>query len=228
MALAIVAVLAVEVARGRDVSGYGVAHSNRETVVHRDLPGRLPNLFKWTLVTMACTASVEFCVSLWASRLLRDQGHLGNAAAAASLGCIFGGMFVARLAVARWATRIDSQPIYIGSLILTLVSFLVFWTSQSGFVMTVALLLCGIGIAPHFPLGMSRAMVASGGRQDRAAAATLAMSGFASGVSPFALGALADRIGVHSAYAIVLVAVVIALAVSLQRPIHSVLSAQEA
>ena len=224
MAVAIVAVLIVEVVRGSDVSRYGVAHSAPDAGAHRDAPGALPVLFRWTLVTMACTASIEFCVSLWASRLLRDQGNLGNAAAAASLGCIFGGMFIARLVVARWATRIDSQPIYTGSLALTLVAFVVFWTAHSGVVMTIALLLCGIGIAPHFPLGMARAMVASRSRQDRAAAATLAMSGFASGVSPFALGALADQVGVHSAYAIVLVAVVVALTVAVRRPIHAVVS----
>ena len=110
---------------------------------------------------MACTASIEFCVALWASNLLRDQGGLGNAAAAASLGCIYGGVFVSRVVVARIAVRMDTQPIYAASLAVSLLAFAIFWSSHSSVVMVIALLATGLAIAPHFPLGMTRSMVAS-------------------------------------------------------------------
>jgi nitrate/nitrite transporter NarK len=46
-------------------------------------------------------------------------------------------------------------------------------------------------------------VAASGGRPDRAAGMLSIAAGLASGVAPFALGAMADRIGTHTAFLLV-------------------------
>ncbi len=53
------------------------------------------------------------------------------------------------------------------------------------------------------PLGAVRAVAASAGRPDRAAGRLSIAAGLASGIAPFALGALADRAGTHAAFLLV-------------------------
>ena len=55
----------------------------------------------------------------------------------------------------------------------------------------------------QYPLGTVRAVTASAGRPDRAAGRLSIAAGLASGIAPFALGALADRIGTHTAFLLV-------------------------
>lgn len=72
------------------------------------------------------------------------------------------------------------------------------------------LVLCGLGIALQFPLGAALAVEMSGGRPDRGAGRVSFAAGLASGVAPFALGALADRTGTHTAFLLVPVLLVAA------------------
>ena len=74
----------------------------------------------------------------------------------------------------------------------------------------VGLLACGLGVALYFPLGLARAIAASGGRPDRASARVGIGAALASGVGPFVLGALADATGIHAAMLVVPVLLVVA------------------
>ena len=65
------------------------------------------------------------------------------------------------------------------------------------------LALLGLGLSLQFPLSLVRTMDASGGRPDTANALASVGTGLASGLAPFALGALADRVGVHSGFLLV-------------------------
>jgi len=129
----------------------------------------------------------------------------------ASLGCVVGGMFVGRFFGSQLAIRINSEKLFLGSLVLALVGFLGFWQSHSAILLMVMLAITGLGVSLHFPLGIDRALRASEGRQDRASGLISVGAGFASGAAPFALGAWADRTSVHTAYAIVPIALTIAV-----------------
>jgi predicted MFS family arabinose efflux permease len=207
-------ILVVEVVRGRDVYQYGPPMSVVEDSNHHDALGPLPRRFWFAWAAILCTAATEFSLLLWASDLLRVQGGLTKGASAASLGCVVGGMFVGRLATARLSTRIDAEKLYRGSLLLALIGFLVFWSSYTPLLMLIALFVTGLGVGGHFPLGLARSMRASEGRPDRGSARMSIGAGLASGVAPFALGAMADHIGIHNAYAIVPISLVIALAIA--------------
>ena len=61
----------------------------------------------------------------------------------------------------------------------------------------------GLGIAGQYPLGAAMVMALSGGQPDRAIAVMSIGVGFASGLGPFVLGALADRLGVQFAFLVV-------------------------
>lgn len=220
--VAAVGVILIELIRGRNTDSYGPKAVEDEESDHHDLPGPFPRIFWWSWLILVFTASMEFSMLLWAPEVLSTQGGLTKGASAAALATIVGGMSVGRLIGARLTTRFDSELLYRGSLLISLVGFLGFWLSSSGLIMLISLTITGLGMSLHFPFGFERALRASGGRADRAGGKLSIGTGFASGVAPFALGALADQIGIQEAYAIVPVCLMLAIVISLLRPVNFV------
>jgi len=227
--IGVLGILLVEVLRGRDASPYGKKPSNltrTESQVgsdtHHDAPGPLPRAYWCSLIVMLCTSSTESPMLLWSSDLLRSQGHLARGLAAAAVGCVVGGMFVGRLLGARLTIKFDSENVYFSSLLLSFIGFLMFWLSAVPAIMVLGLTLTGLGMSVHFPLGIARAIRASNGHSDRAAAIVSVGTGVAGGLAPFLLGALADGVGTHWAYSIVPTVLVIGISITrLNRvPLH--------
>lgn len=219
--LPVLGLAAIELWRGKNVFQYGPPSSHDENSSHHDAPGKLPRNFWFAFVIIICTASTEFSMLLWASEVLREAG-MGDGASAAALGTVVGGMFVGRFAGSRLTTRVDSEVLYRASLALALVGFMGFWLTSNSVIMLVMLAVTGLGISVHFPLGIDRAMRASDGRPDHAAGRVSIGAGLASGIAPFALGAMADHIGVHYAYTIVPTTLIIALVIAIVKPVPAI------
>jgi predicted MFS family arabinose efflux permease len=168
-----------------------------------DLPGRLPAAYwlAW-VVTLLCIG-VEFCMTFWAADELRERAGASPAAATAGITAIVGGMFAGRLLGGRLALRIRPGRLLLAAVAVTLVGFAAFWSSSAPVPAVAGLVVVGLGIALQYPLGTVRAVAASGGRPDRAAGRLSIAAGLASGVAPFALGALADSTGAHAAFLLV-------------------------
>ena len=215
--IGVVGILLVEVLRGRDASPYGKKPStlpdseSSAVLVKHDVPGQLPSPFWVAFLVMLCTSSTESPMLLWSSELLRTQGHLARGLAAAAVGCVVGGMFVGRVLGARLTIKFDSESVYLSSLVLSFIGFLLFWLSDIPVIMVTGLTLTGLGMSVHFPLGIARAIRASRGHADRAAAIVSVGTGIAGGLAPFILGTLADGVGTHWAYSIVPVVLVTAI-----------------
>ena len=210
-AIAGVIFLGAEFARGSDVARYGVSAKDATDTAHHDQVGPLPRIFWWALVAMICTSGTEISLLLWGADLLHQQAHLTKGAASIALGCIVGGEFLGRVVGARLATRVDPELLYRLTLACSLITFLGFWLSPNVALMVPLLALTGCGMAMHWPLGISRAMRASDGRPDRGAAFVSVGTGLAGGLAPVILGVTADRIGIHNAYILVPIFLVIAL-----------------
>ncbi len=219
--VAAVGVLLVELVRGKDTDAYGPRATDDVASDHHDLPGELPTIFWWSWLALVCTASVEFSILLWSPEVLTTQGGLTKGASAAALATIVGGMSVGRLVGARLTSRFDSEVLYRFALVLTFAGFMGFWLSTSAPIMLAALTVTGLGMSLHFPFGFERALRASGGRPDRGGGKLSIGSGLASGIAPFALGTMADQIGIHSAYAIVPVSMILAIAIASFRPVKT-------
>ena len=84
------------------------------------------------------------------------------------------------------------------------------------------LVVSGFGVALFWPLGISRVVLASGGQNDRATALGAVAGASAGGVGPFALGALADSIGVHSAFLVLPVVLLSGLFLILIKPVTKI------
>ena len=182
---------------------------------------QMPRRFWWSLAVVALLLATEFTLTLWSADLLRERAGLGPAAAAASLAAVTGGMFLGRLFGSRLAQTWAVDRLLIASILLALAAFAVAWLSTAVLAILAALFVVGLGIAVHWPIGVSRAVASSGGLTDRASGLSSVAAGGASGIAPFILGAMSDTIGFHRAFLIVPVLLVTALVLILAKPVRS-------
>lgn len=172
--------------------------------------GRLGRHYWVTWVVVTAGIGVEFCLSLWAADHLRQRTPLTTAEASASVTALVAGMCVGRLVGGRLALRLPVDRLLYGALALNAAGFALFWLSTEPVAAVAGLLACGLGVALYFPLGLARAIAASGGQPDRASARVGIGAALASGGGPFLLGALADATSIHVAMLVVPALLVVA------------------
>ena len=213
-----VALLAVEVWRGRHVDVFGTrARADRE-----DDGRRLPGRVYWSLAVIMCFLGAELCLAFWGADLLRERCGFGAAAAAASLASITGGMLIGRLWGSRLTQRIDTETLLKGSILFALVGFALAWSFTLWPVVLLGLLLTGVGIGVHWPLGVARVVRASRGMTDRASASCSVAGSIAIALAPITLGVLSDTVGFHVAFLLVPLLLLTALALLVLRPLRDV------
>jgi MFS family permease len=169
----------------------------------RDAPGRLPGAYWLAWAVLVACIGVEFCLTFWAADSLREHTGAGSAAATAGVTAIVAGMFAGRLSGGWVALRVRPGPLLLLAIATAAVGFGIFWASTAPVAALAGLVVCGVGVALQYPVGAAIAVAASAGRPDRAAAFMSLAAGLASGVAPFALGAVADQVGTHTAFLIV-------------------------
>jgi predicted MFS family arabinose efflux permease len=200
LVLLVVVVIVLELIRGRSLAPFNVG---TELETRADAP-RLPGLVWWAVITLILLTSVEITLLQWGPDLLRERGGLEAGSASATIAAIVVGMIIGRLVGSRIVERVSSELVFGASIIFAAAAFAYTWLVTGAVPLIIGLVLIGIGIGMHFPLGIGRAMRASAGQPDRAAGWTSAGIGIMSGVAPFALAALADTWGVHDAFAVML------------------------
>lgn len=172
--------------------------------------GRLPVAFWVSWVALTAGIAVEFCMVLWTGDALRERTGLGPGAAAAGLTAVVAGMSVGRLLGGRLALRRPPDRLLLGAIATAGLGFTVFWVTTSAVVALAALVVTGLGIALFYPLGVVRAIAASQGRPDLASGRAGLGAALAAGAGPFVLGAVADQVGIHGAFLLVPVLLLVA------------------
>ena len=152
---------------------------------------------------IVCGVAAEFATTFWAGDLLSARLGVGDGAAAAAVGAFVLGMTVGRGFAARMALVLRPRVLLAWALVVAAAGWAVLWTATAPAVFVAGLGVCGLGVSLLFPLTLAMLMAASGGRADSAAAMGSVGSSFASGVAPFALGALGDLVGPHRGFLMV-------------------------
>jgi fucose permease len=185
--------------------------AERATPVKR----RLPGLYWAYWIGIVLVVSAEFCMISWgADYFEKGLGMLkANAAQVVSLFMI--SMIVGRLAASRLVQRFSSRLLVSGAILLALAGFLIFWLTSSTVVAMVGLFVTGLGIAGLYPLIISMALSAAGEASVEGGARATLASGTAILTLPLVLGRLADIVGIHLAYSVV-IALLIAAFVLIQ------------
>ena len=179
--------------------------------VGRHSAGRFPAGFWQRCLLIGLVVGVEFCIVFFGASLLRVDVGLSAAAATSLMSLFYVGELLGRLAGARLTRRPGRAPQLIGvGLTVAMGGFLVLWLARPVPLVAVALLVTGAGVANLGPLGMALSLGSAGGRTDVATARTQMSIGLSIGLSPFVLGVLADRVGVHSAFSVEIALIVIA------------------
>jgi MFS family permease len=153
-------------------------------------------------VLVACVAT-EFCCTFWSADQLRTHVGLGAGSASAAVSALLVGMAIGRFSSVPLTARWSVDRLLVVTIGLALAGWLLMWTAAALVLALLGLLLLGLGLALQFPLSLVRMMAESGGRPDTANALASVGTGLASGIAPFALGALADQVGAHDGFLLV-------------------------
>ena len=168
----------------------------------------LPTLFWVYWVGIALGVSLEFCMIFWSADYLEQILGLIKADAAQAVSLFLAAMIVGRVAGSRLVQRFSTRSVITISIVIASIGFLLFWRTENVFLGLSGLFLTGLGVANLYPLILSLAIGAADGNTVQAGARATLASGTAILALPLALGRLADAVGIHSAYAVVLLLLV--------------------
>ncbi|HVN53545.1 MAG TPA: MFS transporter [Anaerolineaceae bacterium] len=167
----------------------------------------------WTGIVLA--VSIEFCMIYWSADYLEKSLGMPKATAAQAVSLFLLGMIAGRFASSRLVQRFPSHLVVTGSLLIAAAGFLVYWTASSPLLGAIGLLICGLGVASLYPLLLSLAIGSAGEDTVQASARSSLASGLAIFALPLVLGRLADAVGIHQAYMIIIFLVLGVLVINL-------------
>jgi len=179
--------------------------------------GRGRSFARWLDVLIAVSA--EFCMVFWAASAFRDWHGASDEVAAALAAMFLVGMAGSR-ALSSPLTRAIPQAwrLVTGGCIVALVGFASFWAGPTLWIAALGAIVVGVGTGLLYPVLLPLFISGHPAAPDRAAARGTLASGLAIGGAPLVLAAISDRIGLHEAYLIVpLLLLLLAIRVGLRR-----------
>jgi len=172
--------------------------------------GHLPPSFWLYWIVLVLVVAVEMSMVVWAADFLASVAGLSRIDAALGFSAFPAAMLIGRIAGSRLTRRWSSLTLLLASMTMTLIGFPIFWLARLATLNIIGLFIAGLGIANMFPLTLSIAVGLAGGQSNLASARVSLGVGTALLTAPLFLGWLADRIGLQSAYSMVIVLMVAA------------------
>lgn len=169
----------------------------------KETTGRLPRRYWWAWTCLLAAMSVEQTLLLWVPDQLREQNGFSMETASVGISALLCGMIAGRLAGGRVATRFATAPLMFATLGLAGLGFLVFWSATAPAVAIGGLVICGLGVSLHFPLGVALTMSASDKQFSLAMSRSAWAAALSFGVVPSLLGMFSDMVGIKWAFALV-------------------------
>lgn len=161
----------------------------------------LPLDFWFFAVLVSLGVAVEFCVVYFGAELLITTTKISTSAAVDSLSLFYGGILLGRIMGSNLTRRHGRAVLLVAwSLVLTMVSFLVFWLSTQAVVALSGLFFLGVGISNLFPLTLSLSLATATDQSNSANAKIQILAGLIVLIAPVVLGNLADRVGLKEAF----------------------------
>ena len=176
---------------------------------------RPPRAFWAFWCLLALETGVEWSVVYWGASFLATHAGFSNADAATATGALFLAMLLGRYAGSRLTRRFSGLVILVTSLAIALVGFPLFWLVPVPLLRVFGLFVVGLGLANVYPLSIALASRTMPDQTDRASARLSIAAALSALLAPFALGALADKIGIGYAFGIVVPMLLLALLAAL-------------
>ena len=175
--------------------------------------GRLSFSFWLYWIVLFLVVAAEMSMVVWATDFLANVAGLRPANAALAFGAFPAAMLIGRFAGSHLTRRWSSVGLLLASLGITMIGFLMFWFTRIPALNISGLFVAGLGIANLYPLTLSIAVGLATGQSNKASARVSFGVGTALLTAPLFLGWLADRLSFQNAYVIVIVFVIAASAI---------------
>lgn len=157
--------------------------------------------FFWA--AMVCGVAIEFATTFWAPALVVARTGAPASVATATVSALVLGMAASRFVVGPLSTRKAPEKLLLVAYAVSAAGWLVMWLATTPAVAMAGLVLAGFGLGAHYPLSISLALRASGGRPDAAQAWSTVGAGAAIALAPLLLGFLADTVGAFRGFVLV-------------------------
>lgn len=164
---------------------------------------RLPAAYWLFWAAFIPSVGAEWCLGAWGADYLVDIAGTSEASASFLMTAFFGAMVIGRLVGGKVAQFITPLPLLLGTTLIGLSGVILFWASQTVFLVVGGLLISGLGISMQFPMLLSLALGTAPGHVDVAAARISIGAGGSVMVAPLVLGAIADQVGIRAAFGMV-------------------------
>lgn len=174
----------------------------------------LPRLYWIYWVALVVSVSIEFCMISWSADYLETGLGMAKASAAQAVSLFLGSMILGRWASSRLVLRYSSHQVVTGSLIVASVGFLIYWGATTAVIGMAGLFITGLGVAALYPLILALAIGSSNGSTVRASAVSSLASGTAILALPLTLGRIADAMGIHAAFGVIVVLLILGFAIT--------------
>jgi fucose permease len=175
--------------------------------------GRLPFSFWLYWIVLFLVVAVEMSMAVWGTEFLSSVAGLSRVDAALAFSAFPAAMLIGRIAGSRFTRRWSSLTLLLIALVVTLIGFPLFWLARLATLNIIGLFITGLGIANLYPLTLSVAIGLAADQSNKASARVSLGVGTALLTAPLLLGWLADRLGLQSAYGMVIVLMVAACAI---------------
>ena len=178
--------------------------------------GRLSTTFWLTVASLVLAVSIEVTSVGWTADLLSQQVGLSLSDAAKTVTGIVIGIAVGRAVIGPASLRFSVPKLFIGAVGLAMLGWLLTWLATTPAMAIAGLVLMGLGISAHFPLGTALTYRAAGANIDRASGIASIGLSLSATVLPMVFGMVADRTSTHWAFCLIpcLAAVAVALQIA--------------
>lgn len=165
--------------------------------------GKLPWKYWLFWTALVSAVSIEFCMIFWSAEYLQVHLAMPKDQATQLVSLFLVGMVIGRFAGSKLLQKFDRYLILLASLALGVLGFAIFWFSPSSWLALIGLFLTGLGVANLYATTVTLVFDAAGAMRASAGSGTTLASGVAILLLPFALGSLADLIGINLAILLV-------------------------
>lgn len=155
--------------------------------------------------------SVEWSILFWTPEYLIKHLNFSKANSSISFGFFLAIYIAARITGTYLTSKIKTEKLFYIFIILSFISFPIFWLSENIILSITALMILSFGIANFFPLNLAIIMNYAEGRSNYASGRATLGAGFSIITAPLLLGYAGDFFGIFKAFSIIQVLIIILL-----------------
>ena len=154
-------------------------------------------------LTVASQSSFEWCYGYLGAEFMDKAGGLSKGSAATAMALYYTGLVLGRFILVPAVRRVPSFTLLMASFSIALVGFLIMALGPNTEVILIGLFVSGLGISFTFPMITNLAGAAFPDATDWIIGRLFLAGGIAIAIAPFAVGSLADQIGIASSFWVV-------------------------